>query len=175
MYDVILKNGQIVDGCGNPSYRADIGIKKGKIESIGNLEPEKAEKVFDVSNLVVSPGFIDIHDHSDYGIAEDPKAPQKVRQGVTTVLAGNCGGNVAPLTDISKKALKASDEIDATWTTFKDHTDLLEQNGISIRRRIIAWRRSSMGYQNMVIPEIRLKILGSIARAIHMPIMDVLS
>jgi len=151
MYDVILKNGQIIDGCGNPSYKADIGIKDGKIESIGNLNSVTAQKVFDVSDFVVSPGFIDIHDHSDGGIADDPQAPQKVKQGVTTVLAGNCGSSVAPLTDISRQALKAKDGVNATWTSFKDHTDRLEKKGISVNFASLVGhgtiRSGIMGYE----------------------------
>ena len=131
-YDIILKNGRIVDGSGGPSFRADIGIKDGKIESIGDLESATGEKIFDVSNLIVSPGFIDIHDHSDIGIVKDPQAEQKVKQGVTTVLVGNCGSSAAPLTDISKGILRQQDGVDAQWTSFGDYADLLEKNGIAI-------------------------------------------
>ncbi len=131
-YDIILRNGRIVDGCGTPWFGADIGIKDGKIECIGSLEGASAGKIFDVNNLVVSPGFIDIHDHSDTGIVKDPQAGQKVKQGVTTVMVGNCGSSAAPLTKISKEILKAREGIDAEWTSFGEYLATLEKSKIAI-------------------------------------------
>ena len=83
MYDLIIKNGKVIDGTGSPSFFADIAIRNGKIEKIGkNLEG--AEKVIDATGLTVTPGFIDSHSHSDNAILEYPDMIEKIEQGITT-------------------------------------------------------------------------------------------
>lgn len=96
-YDVIIKNGSIIDGAGNPCYWGDVGIHNGRIEKIGLLKNEQAEEIIDAANLVVCPGFIDVHSHSDAAIYFDNTLPSTIRQGITTSLLGNCGDNLAPL------------------------------------------------------------------------------
>ena len=66
MFDIVIKHGKIVDGTGSPWFIADIGIKQGKIEKIGVIEPEEGKSLIDANGLVVSPGFVDIHSHSDF-------------------------------------------------------------------------------------------------------------
>lgn len=95
-FDLVIKNGHIVDGAGNPWYRADIGIKDGKIGKIGNLSTAARKKTIDASGLVVSPGFIDIHNHSDDELLTHPKAENYIRQGVTTLFVGHCGSSTVP-------------------------------------------------------------------------------
>jgi len=90
-FDLIIKNGIIVDGSGAPPFKADIGIVNDTIVKIGNLSVKEAERVIDASNLIVAPGFIDIHNHSDEGIFLVPTADNYVMQGVTTLVIGNCG------------------------------------------------------------------------------------
>jgi N-acyl-D-amino-acid deacylase len=102
-FDIIIKNGTIVDGLGGKSVQADIGIFQGRIKKIGNLEEKKAQKVIDAVNLMVCPGFIDIHTHTDEGILDQPEAHNYIRQGVTTVLGGNCGGSKFPVGEFLKK------------------------------------------------------------------------
>lgn len=131
-FDYILKNGKVVDGCGNPWFYADIGINDGKIVKIGTFNELSSENIINVKNLVISPGFIDIHDHSGTGIIKDPKAEQKVKQGVTTVMVGNCGTSVAPLKENTKAMLKATNNIDPTWTSFSEYFRILEEKGIAI-------------------------------------------
>ncbi len=101
-YDYIIKNGKIVDGTGNPWYKADIGITGDKISKIGLIPEEHGRIVIDASGKVVSPGFIDIHTHTD-GVADDPTAQNYITQGVTTVISGNCGGSKLQLKDFFKK------------------------------------------------------------------------
>ncbi|MCK5343639.1 MAG: amidohydrolase family protein, partial [Candidatus Heimdallarchaeota archaeon] len=91
-FDYVIKNGKIVDGTGNPWYRADIGIKGGKIVKIGIVTEKNAKEVIDATDRVVSPGFMDIHTHTD-GAAEDGTVHNYIMQGVTTVISGNCGGS----------------------------------------------------------------------------------
>jgi N-acyl-D-amino-acid deacylase len=97
-YDLIIRQGRIVDGSGNPAFFGDIGVKQGKIAAIGRISV-KADREIDAQGQVVAPGFIDVHTHADE-VAEMPKAENFVRMGVTTVVVGNCGGstlNVAGL------------------------------------------------------------------------------
>ncbi len=97
MYDLVLKNGQIVDGTRRPMYHADICIKDGLIAYIGT-QNDSATEVLDVSRLVVSPGFIDIHSHSDAAPFADYIPESKLVQGVTTEICGNCGTSNIPAT-----------------------------------------------------------------------------
>jgi len=105
-YDIIIKNGKIIDGSGNPFYYADIGIKGAKIEKIGDLKKEKAKRIIDASGKYVVPGFIDIHTHIDRKLDEMGTADNYVLQGVTTALGGNCGGSPFPLGEYFAKLEK---------------------------------------------------------------------
>lgn len=97
MYDIVLKNGKIIDGTGSPWYYADIGIQNGEIAFIGKIPDHLGKKLFDVSNRYISPGFIDMHSHSDLYILEQPYLSAKIRQGITTDLLGQDGIAAAPL------------------------------------------------------------------------------
>jgi N-acyl-D-amino-acid deacylase len=91
-YDILLTGGTLVDGSGTPRRRGDVAIKDGRIAAAGLLPKATATQVIDVTSLVVAPGFIDVHTHAD-DIAETPRAENFVRMGVTSVVAGNCGGS----------------------------------------------------------------------------------
>ncbi len=97
MYDIIILNGKIINGQGNPWYWGDLGIVGDKIVRIGRLGKEKAGKIIDAKGFVVSPGFIDGHSHSDLFIFFDPKAEPKTKQGVTTENVGLDGLSVSPI------------------------------------------------------------------------------
>lgn len=91
--DIIIKNGRIIDGSGNSWYRADLAVQNGKIAAIGRLESWKAEKIIDAKNLIIAPGFIDVHTHIEGNEAGNPLATNFIYDGVTTVIAGNCGSS----------------------------------------------------------------------------------
>jgi N-acyl-D-amino-acid deacylase len=93
--DLVLRNGRVVDGTGNPWFSADVGVKDGKVVEVGRIEAPAREAV-DVGGRVVSPGFIDGHCHSDLMLFEDPESGVKLSQGVTTEVVGNCGMTPAP-------------------------------------------------------------------------------
>ena len=95
-FDLIVRNGMLVDGSGNPRRRADVGVRAGRIAALGQLGDATAEEVIDADGLVLAPGIIDPHTHYDPQITWDPYATASCFHGVTTVLAGNCGFSVAP-------------------------------------------------------------------------------
>jgi len=102
-YDLVVKNGIIIDGAGNPWFKSDIGLKKQKIVKIGFIDESQARASLDAQDLIVCPGFIDIHTHCDRKIAEVPTVDNYIHQGVTTVIGGNCGGHPFPLKEHFKK------------------------------------------------------------------------
>ena len=134
MYDLLIRNGRVVDGTGNPWYRGDVGVKDGSIAAIGRLE-YKADRVIDAEGLYVSPGFIDVHCHSDFTVL-DPDNPRdfKIRQGITTEVAGQCGESAAPVNPDTLDLLKAYIAFECPvegvlsweWRTFDDYLNVLE-------------------------------------------------
>jgi N-acyl-D-amino-acid deacylase len=95
-YDLLIKNGTIVDGTGNPRYQANIGVVDGRISEIGSKVDGGARKIIDASDLIVAPGFIDPHTHYDAQICWDPLLSCSSWHGVTSVVMGNCGVGIAP-------------------------------------------------------------------------------
>ncbi len=96
MFDLIIKNATIINGSGRPGYRGDVGVRKGKIISVGQVEGEAAETV-DANGYALAPGFIDVHAHGDLFAHVDPLCASKLRQGITTEISGQCGLGPAPV------------------------------------------------------------------------------
>ncbi len=92
-FDVLIRNGRVIDGTGNPWYRADVGVKNGRIAAIGNLAAKSADSTIDASNRVVTPGFIDVHTHVEGAVELNPMGANYLLDGVTTIVTGNCGGS----------------------------------------------------------------------------------
>ncbi len=129
VHDLVLKNGRILDGAGNPWFKADIGLKDGRINKIGRVDEAEADRIIDVEGLFVSPGFIDIHSHSDTSMFIDPWLESKIRQGITTEVNGNCGGSPVPR---RARARRGVPEEDTNWPTMAEYFDRLEQRGIAL-------------------------------------------
>jgi N-acyl-D-amino-acid deacylase len=114
-FDLLIRNGRIVDGTGNPSFVNDVGLRDGKIAAIGSLAGARAARVIDANGLAVAPGFIDIHNHSDDTVLEDGDAQSMVHQGVTSMIFGE-GGSAAP---------------SAEWKDFSSYFAELKRRGVS--------------------------------------------
>jgi N-acyl-D-amino-acid deacylase len=94
-YDLVIKNGRVVDGTGNPWIYADVAIQNGRIVRIGTIPATDAKRTIDATGLIVAPGFIDVHAHVEGSLEAQPGAPNFIHDGVTTVITGNCGGSSA--------------------------------------------------------------------------------
>ncbi len=137
-FDLLIRNGTVVDGSGMPRYRADVGVSRGRIAEIGRIS-SPAEEVIDAEGMIVAPGFIDGHTHMDAQVAWDPLGSCSCWHGVTTVVMGNCGFALAPckpearewyaecleaVEDIPKEAMVAG--IDWRWETFPEYMDAVD-------------------------------------------------
>ena len=136
-FETLIKNGVIVDGTGNPWFRAGVAISQGKIAYVGKLTNAKAEKIINARGLVVSPGFIDIHTHSDLSLLINSRAESKIRQGVTTEVIGNCGTSPAPVRKETLRFLKdewgpEAKAVKWNWSSLGDYLRRLEENGVSL-------------------------------------------
>jgi N-acyl-D-amino-acid deacylase len=137
-YDLMIKNGTVIDGSGMPRYRADVGISGGKIAAVGRLG-ESAKEVIDAEERVVAPGFVDGHTHMDAQISWDPLGTCSCYHGVTSVIMGNCGFTLAPVrkdaVDLVLYNLERAEDIpmaamregvDLAWETFPEFLDAVE-------------------------------------------------
>ena len=138
-YDLLIKNGTVVDGSGNPGYRADVAVSGGKIAAIGRIN-ERAKQTIDAEGHIVSPGFVDGHTHMDAQIFWDPIGSCSSYHGVTSVVMGNCGFTLAPCKqedadmvfrnleraeDLSREAMLEG--IDWRWETFPEFLDVIDE------------------------------------------------
>ncbi|TFG08615.1 MAG: D-aminoacylase [Promethearchaeota archaeon] len=142
--DIIIKNGKIIDGTGNPWYIGDIGIGDEIIQVIKRDLREDADKIIDASDLIVCPGFIDMHSHTDYGLLlghQFTRVASFIRQGITTCVIGMCGDGAAPipkgkekeaLNHILKMAGLGSMNIELPWHAYKEYLKALEKNKCAI-------------------------------------------
>lgn len=155
-FDVLIRNGRVLDGTGMPWQVRDIGIRRGKIAQIGRLNRSKGEIVVDASGKYVAPGFIDIHTHSDIGILLDPSCECAVRQGATTHVIGNCGDSPAPISDTYRElAVRRftyyAKEGDWTWSSYGEYLGFIERQGVGINVAALvghgAIRLATMGFE----------------------------
>jgi|GEM_PF-481957 len=132
-FDLVIRGGTIIDGTGNPWFQGDLAIREDRIVKLGSLAPDaRSLRSIDAKGLVVSPGFIDMHSHSDFTLFEDGRAESKIRQGVTTeVLGEDRSGGPAKGLHAPGKASIPGREKPLEWTRFGEYLDALEQAKIS--------------------------------------------
>ena len=138
MYDLIIKNGKIADGTGGPWFQADIGVIDGKIATIGKLDEAESIEVIDAKGLVVAPGFIEIHSHADFILPTDSTLSVLegfLKQGITTVVTGNCGLSPFPLEDETRALLDGytaffqGEQLEFNWRSTGEYLDVIEKKG----------------------------------------------
>lgn len=127
-FDTIFRNGSIIDGTGKRAYVADLGVSNGCIAAIGDLSSAQSSQTIDAGDKILTPGFIDIHTHSDFTHLHDPRAESQIRQGVTTEVIGQCGTSLAPCSDEGFRALSGRfGHLDAgPWNSYADYLEVLE-------------------------------------------------
>jgi N-acyl-D-amino-acid deacylase len=130
-YDLVLRGGRIVDGTGNPWFHGDLAIRGEKIVALGKLPANKAKREIDVRGLVVAPGFIDMHAHSDFTLLEDGRAMSKIHQGVTTDILGE-GSSAGPYQGKLTPPPYMVNGKPARWTRLGGYFDVVDRAGVSI-------------------------------------------
>lgn len=185
-YDVLIKNGTVVDGTGAPRQRADVAIAGGKIAAIGKVT-EGAKRVIDASDLIVTPGFVDPHTHYDAQICWDPLFTSSSWHGVTSLVMGNCGVGLAPCRPEARE-IAAWDLVNVEaipfdvlakgvtwdWTTFPEYMNAAQKRGVGLNVGFMApltpFRHFVMGEESMdraATPEETVKIKALIREALQ--------
>ncbi|HYY54388.1 MAG TPA: amidohydrolase family protein, partial [Candidatus Dormibacteraeota bacterium] len=134
-FEIVIAGGDVCDGTGAARRRADVGVRGDRVAAIGDLVGASAARRIDAAGRIVAPGFIDIHSHSDESVLIEPRLLSTLHQGVTTVIAGNCGSSSAPAIGLG------ADEVDRrleryagrrTWTSFDEYLDAVERSGTAL-------------------------------------------
>jgi N-acyl-D-amino-acid deacylase len=162
--DVLIRGGEVLDGTGAPAVRADVGVRGDRIVAVGDLSGRSAARTIEADGLVVAPGFIDLHTHSDLQLVADGSAQSKVRQGVTLDVMGE-STSVAPRDGMDTSG-------DQDWTTFAEYFARLERQGISMNAisHVSAGqvRRVVMGFESRpATPEERARMVGLVERSMQ--------
>jgi N-acyl-D-amino-acid deacylase len=134
-FDLLIRGGTVIDGTRAPRFDADVGVRAGRIAAIGDLAGQPARETLDAAGRIVAPGFIDAHTHDDQALLSQPDMPFKVSQGVTTVIAGNCGISIAPLapdTPLPPPLDLLDVSARARFATFADYFAQLERTPASL-------------------------------------------
>jgi dihydroorotase/N-acyl-D-amino-acid deacylase len=133
-YDIVIRNGRIIDGTGSPWYSGDIAIRGGRIAALGKLDGAPAKRAIDARGMVVAPGFIDMLGQSELTMLVDPHLPSKIYQGITTEITGE-GSTIAPITDDLVKGDRVTYEhygVQPTWRTLREYFARLRKQGMGI-------------------------------------------
>jgi N-acyl-D-amino-acid deacylase len=155
-FDLLIAGGTVYDGSGGPPFRADIGVSGGAVRSIGRIRAARAAAIIKADGLAVSPGFIDIHEHTAEGLLVNPRAESAVRQGVTTIVSGNCGDSPFPLTDEGfeklRETLEAEYGLNLNWRDIRGFLGRLDEAGAALNYATFVGhgtvRAAAMGFGN---------------------------
>gem|GEM_PF-40402 len=159
MFDLLIRNAQIIDGTGAPAFRGEIGILHGKIEMVHRLtecddddSPASAREVIDAEGCTVCPGFVDLHSHADMKILSNPGAESSLLMGVTTEISGNCGNSLAPLSDASARyAASRVRDVRIDWRSMDEFLTRIEEAEVGNNQGLFVGhgtiRRAVMGME----------------------------
>ncbi len=155
-YDLVISGGTVCNGLGKEAFQADIGIRGGFIAAVGKIPAHRAGRIIEANGLAVAPGFIDVHDHTAESLLVNPKAESAIRQGVTTLISGNCGDSPfplsAPMAESEKERLLARYGLDLAWTDISGFYSCLERSGTALNYASLVGqgtiRAAVMGYGN---------------------------
>jgi N-acyl-D-amino-acid deacylase len=173
--DLIIKNGRIIDGAGNPWYYGDVGVKDGKIEVISHIKKEAAAAI-DAKGMFVVPGFIDSHSHGDYNTLVYRQMENVIHQGVTTIVAGQCGASPAPLSDLIREEVQRGSDaqlpegvkLELSWSSFDDYLKIEEHSGLGANAAHLvghgAIRSAAMGNDARAPDEDELQIMRELTK-----------
>ncbi len=138
-FELVIANGKLIDGCGNPWFWGDLAIQDGRIVEIAPAGTLRGHRVIDVGGRFVAPGFVDIHTHSDLTLLVNRRAESAVRQGATTHVIGNCGMSPAPVSDDHLSEMQTfwgrisyQPEVTWSWRTYGEYLETLERDGLAI-------------------------------------------
>ena len=134
-FELVVAGGRVCEGTGLPLFDADVGIREGRIAAIGDVGDVRAKRRIDARGRVVAPGFIDIHSHSDEAVLVNPRLESTLRQGVTTVVAGNCGSSSAPAVGLAAEEVErrlARFDAERTWTSFGEYLETIASRGTAL-------------------------------------------
>ena len=167
-YDLVITNGRVVDGCGNPWFHGDVAVQRDRIAAVAAPGALRGRVTIDAGGHYVAPGFVDPHTHSDLSILQHPRAESAVRQGVTTHVTGNCGMSAAPLTEAHRDDLISNwghyawglGGIAWDWRTFGQYVSVLQRAGHAINIAPLvghgALRLAAMGFAERAVTESEL-------------------
>jgi len=153
-YDLVIKDGYVIDGQGNPGVVADVGIIGDSIALLGKIPSSRAMAVLRAKGLAVAPGFIDVHNHTGIELLVNPKAESAIRQGITTLISGQCGSSPFPISDEGFEELreenKAEYGVDVDWKSVQGFLSRLERSGMALNYSTFVGhgtvRAAAMGY-----------------------------
>jgi N-acyl-D-amino-acid deacylase len=173
-FSIIIQNGLVIDGTGGEAKQTDVGIKGNKITALGDLKDAVARHRIDATGLVVSPGFIDMHSHSDLVLVADGRGESMLRQGVTTNVSGNCGMSVAPLNGPHRDEILRNlssgmlHGIEVTWGSFGEYRDVLSKAPKAINLAPLVGhgtvRGAAMGFSARHATESEIKKMRDLVR-----------
>jgi len=148
-YDLVITDAVVFDGLGGPPLEADVAIGADTIQAVGKVKPSRGKRIIEAKGLAVSPGFIDVHDHTDVSLIINPKAESVIHQGITTLVSGNCGGSAFPIPDSvfekEKENAKAVYGLDLTWKDMAGFFSRLEETGIALNYSTLVGHGSIRG------------------------------
>jgi len=171
-FDLLIVHGLVYDGLGNEPVVTDIGVCGDRIVALGDLSDRSCHRRIDAAGLAVTPGFIDVHTHSDVALLANPNAESKIRQGVTTEICGNCGDSPYPLDEKRSRetiaALQRQYELAVTWRDLAGYFDQMETNGVCLNVAVLvghsSLREAVMGPDNRPPSATELRTMCAILR-----------